>query len=76
MEKMKLRPELFWDVNPENIDFDKNAQYVIERVLDLGHDDEVRWVWNYYDRVFLKNIVNNSRSLRAESKNLWQAVLA
>lgn len=73
---MKLRPELFWDVNPENIDFDKNAQYVIERVLDLGHDDEVRWVWNYYDRVFLKNIVNNSRSLRAESKNLWQAVLA
>jgi len=39
---MKFRQALFWDTNPNKIDAQKNAQYVIERILDLGNDREVR----------------------------------
>ena len=34
---MEFQQSLFWDVNPKNIDPQKNAQYVIERVFDFGN---------------------------------------
>lgn len=72
---MKLRQALFWDTDPKKIDLQKNAQYVIERVLDLGNDKEVKWLWNFYDKKLLKKVVTNSRSLRPISKALWTLVL-
>lgn len=75
MKVMKFRQSLFWDTDPDKIDPQKNAQYIIERVADFGHDDEVRWVWNFYDKLLLKKIIEKSRCLRAETKNLWTTLL-
>jgi len=72
---MKFRESLFWDTNPENIDFDKNAQYVIERIADFGRDDEVRWLWNYYSKDIMNKVVARSRSLKPETKALWTLLL-
>ena len=72
---MKFRQSLFWDTNPDKIDIQKNAQYIIERVLDLGNDTEVSWLWQTYDRVLLKNVVAKSRSLRPSAKTLWTLLL-
>lgn len=72
---MKLRQTLFWDTNPEKIDLEKNAKYVIERVLDFGRDVEVNWLWKTYDKNLLKNVVVNSRSLRSNTKKLWTLLL-
>lgn len=68
---MKFRQALFWDVNPNKIDTKKNAQYIIERVLDLGNDQEVKWLWNFYDKKLLQKVVKKSRCLRPETKKLW-----
>ena len=72
---IKFRDSLFWDVNPENIDPKKNAQYVIERIADFGRDKEVRWMWNYYDKALMRKVVAKSRSLRPETKALWTLLL-
>lgn len=72
---MKFRQALFWDVDPKKIDTEKNAQYIIERILDLGNDKEVKWLWNFYDKGFLKKIVEKSRCLRPRTKNLWMLML-
>lgn len=72
---MKFRHSLFWDTNPEWIDTEKNAQYIIERVLDFGNDKEVRWLRNFYDHSLIKRVVEKSRSLRPETKNLWNLLL-
>ena len=72
---MKFRESLFWDTKPEKIDFKKNATYVIERVMDFGRDDEVKWLWNYYDKSLLKKVVEQSRALRPETKALWTLLL-
>jgi hypothetical protein len=72
---MKFRQSLFWDVDPSKIDTDKNAEYIIERILDFGHDSEVRWMWRFYDKELLKKVVNNSRSLRKDTRNLWKLIL-
>ena len=72
---MKLRQSLFWDTAPKNIDVKKNAPYVIERVLELGSDREVRWVWNFYGKNFMKKVIAKSRVLRPETKSLWKLLL-
>ncbi len=72
---MKFRQTLFWDTNPKKIDAKKNAQYIIERVLDFGNDKEVRWLYHFYDKSLLKKVVAQSRSLRPRTKNLWISLL-
>jgi len=72
---IKFRQSLFWDVNPNNIDAEKNAQYIIERVLDFGNDKEVKWLYHFYDKKLLKNVVAKSRSLMPETKKLWTLLL-
>ncbi|KKP79781.1 MAG: hypothetical protein A2271_02260 [Candidatus Moranbacteria bacterium RIFOXYA12_FULL_35_19] len=72
---IKFRQALFWDTNPKNIDTEKNAQYIIERVLDFGNDKEVRWLYNFYDKSLLKKVVAKSRSLMPRTKNLWIMLL-
>ncbi len=71
---MKFRQSLFWDTDPKKLDPKKHARYIIERILDFGNDDEVRWMSRYYDRQTIKNTVKNSRVLHAKSRNLWQMV--
>lgn len=66
---------MFWDTNPDKIDTKKNAQYIIERVLDLGNDKEVKWLYHFYDKPLLKNVIFKSRSLRPRTKNLWTLLL-
>lgn len=72
---MTFRQSLFWDTDPSTIDTEKNAQYIIERILDFGRDDEVRWLWNFYDKALLKKVVDKSRCLRPKSKKLWNLML-
>lgn len=72
---IKFRQALFWDVNPNNIDTEKNAQYIIERVLDFCNDREVKWLYHFYDKALLRTVVTKSRSLMPETKNLWTLLL-
>jgi len=72
---MKFRQTLFWDADVEKIDIHKNAQYIIERVADLGNDKEARWVLDFYNKDFLRRIIFKSRCLRPDSKKLWLLLL-
>ena len=72
---MKFRQSLFWDVNPDTIDAKKNAQYIIERVADLGNDEEVRWLFSFYNKSLLKKVIEKSRCLRPSTKALWTLLL-
>lgn len=71
-----FRQSLFWDVDPKTIDPDKNAVYVIERILDFGDDSEVRWMWKYYDHALIRKVVHTSRVLQPPSRALWTLVFA
>ena len=74
-EGMTFRQALFWDTDPKSIDKKKNAQYIIERVLDFGRDNEVRWLRKTYKKPTLRKVVAKSRSLRPRTKTLWALLL-
>ena len=73
---MKFRQALFWDTDPKNIDVKKNARYIIERVLEFGQPDEVRWVLKHYSKRAIKKVIRLPRvQLSAQSKALWSLIL-
>lgn len=75
MEVMELRKSLFWDVDPETIDLEKNARYVIERVLDFGNDEEVRRLFQKYGKERIRFTFNRFKiALTPKSRNIsqWQ----
>ncbi len=71
-----FRQALFWDVDTKTIDPEKHARYIIERILDLGNDEEVRWVSGCYPKHLIQDIVKKSRVLQRKSKALWEPVFA
>lgn len=73
---MKFRQSLFWDTNPKWIDTEKNAQYIIERILEFGRPEEVRWLFRWYSRDEIKKVLDLPRvQLSPKSKNLWSLIL-
>ena len=46
--KLKLSKVLFWDTDYDNINCDKNARYVIERVVSLGRASDWSQIKEYY----------------------------
>lgn len=75
-EDMPRRESLFWDTDPMKVDPEKNARYIIERVLDFGTMNELRWLFSYYPRSTLKQTLEEPRSvLQRKSKALWSLVL-
>lgn len=72
---MRFRQSLFWDVDPKTINPKKHARYIIERVLDFGTDQEVRWLFRYYSRRLIRNTLRSSRVVHDKSKSLWQLIL-
>lgn len=69
--QIKLRQSLFWDVDPKTIDLKRHARYVIERVLDFGNDDEVRWLWSQYGPKSIREVAESSRDIHPQSRALW-----
>lgn len=73
---MPRRPSLFWDVDPKTIDPEKHARYVIERILDFGEPEEVRWLFGRYAQNEIKRVMNLPRSqVDPKSKSLWSLLL-
>lgn len=70
------RRSLFWDVDPATLNEEKHARYIIERVLDFGTDEEVRWMYNTYPHELIGDVVEQSRVLRPETRPLWRHLLA
>lgn len=72
---IRFRQSLFWDVDPKTIDTKKHAKYIIERILDFGNDEEVKWLWNTYSHNLIRAVVKKSRVLHVQTRSLWLLLL-
>jgi len=70
-----FRNSLFWDVNPERLDTEKDASFIIGRVLDFGDLDEWRAIKKIYglERIRKAALEHPFESWR--SANFWEFIL-
>jgi len=61
----------FWDTNTNNLSLDKNATYIIERLLELGDVDELEWINKNYSKEQILNTVQNSRRISPKTGNFF-----
>ena len=57
-DRPNFRPVLFWDVDPQKIDWHKNRSFVIQRVFERGEEQEIEEAIRFYGR---EEILRNLR---------------
>ncbi|MEN0045902.1 MAG: hypothetical protein AAF806_02470 [Bacteroidota bacterium] len=60
----KLNPTYFWDTNFTQLDEEKNADYIIRRVFELGDIDEIGYVHGWYGTELCREALLNAEYLR------------
>ena len=67
--KALLKPSLFWDVR--SVDPVKNGDFVIDRILNLGDEGDLKWAINFYGADKIKSRVKNGNNLDEKSFSFW-----
>jgi len=65
----------FWDADPSQLDIRKNKSYIIERLLELGDERAVQWLFSTYSLKEIRRVLDNSRSLSPKSRQFWEIML-
>ncbi|HEY5407947.1 MAG TPA: hypothetical protein VIJ92_12710 [Ginsengibacter sp.] len=55
--------KLFWDVNPDKLDWEKNSRFIIERVMVRGGMKDVKIIMKLYKRQQVIDAIKKSRDL-------------
>lgn len=67
---------LFWDVDPESIDMERKADFVIERALEYGTWDQVKLAREHYgdERIRQYILKRGFKVLSNKTFNFWLTV--
>ena len=71
MQVINFRPSLFWDTDVKSLDMQKDSKYIIERIMDFGNDEEVRWMRKYYPAELIASVCRSSKQLHKSTRTLW-----
>ena len=53
----EISKSIFWDVKTENLDYDRNKEYIIERVYSRGNQNDELLLWKIYSYYTIKKII-------------------
>lgn len=74
-KRLALRTSLLWDTNRETLDYEKNADFVIGRVLDFGNLEEWRSVRDFYGLAQIKKAALKHVFSDLRGTNFWSLAL-
>ena len=62
---------LFWDSDTESLDSSRHANAIIERILELGDLQDVRWLQHRYSGTMIAHVLTLSKGLSPRSRAFW-----
>ncbi len=63
---------LFWDTDVSELDLDRDAHAIVERVLRLGRPEHLRWLLARYPAETIARVVRRSVNLDRRSAQYWR----
>jgi len=66
----------FWDVDFEELDSQKDASFIIKRVIDRGNTQALNWVIDKYSLDKIKDLVLSSRDLSRKTALFWTKIMS
>lgn len=70
-----INKRIFWDTRPEDIDLEKHKAFVITRVFEWGHLDELRALLKFYKREDIVEGLVKQPYLMRQTLNFASAIL-
>lgn len=70
METLQKRT-LFWDVDRESIDPERNKRFIIERILARGDVDDFRFAEGLYGSDTLRETLLKAKTIDRKSLSFW-----
>lgn len=71
METLKNQ-SLFWDVNLAELDEKKHQNFIMQRILEKGNEEDLSWALTVYGGNSLKEIfLKKNDKLDLKSRNFW-----
>lgn len=69
MDKKKpiLPKHIFWDIQVENLDFDKKKNFIIVRVFERGDFKEITQIRRYYGDDIIISCIKNAKFIDEET---------
>lgn len=64
----------FWEIDATRLDTKKRAYYIIERILEYGDTDAVKWMFQTYQKNIIVDVLKTSRALSLKSANYWTII--
>ena len=71
----QFEKRIFWDVNFEKLDYDKQADFVIARVFERGDIEDIRQCRRYYGDTKVEKVLLNVPFLPEDRMHLAAAVI-
>lgn len=68
---MENLSRIFWDTKQRDLDFQKQSDFVISRVLEHGYLNDIKWLLKYYNKEKIKKVLYASRNLSEKTANFW-----
>lgn len=72
-EKIK---KYFWDVDFKSLNPKENKKYILERILEMGDDNAVNWMFKTYSKKDISDTLKNNRKISKKSSNFWNFILS
>jgi hypothetical protein len=63
---------IFWDSDVSAIDIDQYKIYIIERILELGDIQEVKWMLDRFPNETIKGALYSCRGITERSSHFWK----
>ncbi len=67
---------LFWDTDPQKLDLERHAHYIITRVLEKGDLEDWNWVRWTYGEERLREALRKNRQVSPATAELWEKTLS
>jgi hypothetical protein len=64
--------KFFWEHPDDTLDEDVHGFFIIERILEHGDDEAIRWVFHRYGHAGIQEVIQSSRRLSAKTTNFWR----
>lgn len=70
----KFSQVIFWDTDPQSIDMERNAPYVVQRVLECGNKSDWCALREYYGLTRIAEVAQGLRSLEPKALAFISAI--
>lgn len=67
----KFLKSLFWEFDLNELHIDSHKYFIVERILEKGKIDAIRWLFETYSITDIKNVIESSKNLTSRTRSFW-----